>query len=104
MKPPKIDKSALTFGEPPRIRDPKWLASANGRQCDVPGCYAIIGVVGAHIRWDLAGGTSLRPCDSKLLFLCQKHHAEQEIGGAEWLARLVIMLCQERYRTGRGLL
>lgn len=75
-----VDKSALAFGLPFRIKDDKYRQSFKSAGCFSCG---LIGdsTVGAHIRHGLAGGMGLKPCDSLILALCSDCHTEQHEDG-----------------------
>lgn len=106
----KIDKSALRFGEPERVRDPEYRQSARGRPCDVMGCHGDPAtVVGAHIRItspDHPGAAGSKPHDGLLAMLCYGCHEifdrrkpvtrDQMI---DLLSRLVAGLALQRYRA-----
>ena len=80
---PTIDKSALAFGEPRRVRDRKYLNSARTNRCAA--CGSETGVIAAHIRTGNRGGVGLKPSDCCVEFLCDRHHREQEANpGPEW--------------------
>ncbi len=103
---PRIDKSALTFGEPTRIRDDAYRTSAKHRNCDVcalAGRIAAPGtVVLAHINRDGNSGTGLKASDDSSLFLCATHHAEFDTATDRdaWLVdNLVIPMRLNAYRS-----
>jgi len=97
----RIDKSALTFGEPIRIRDRKWLNSANGATCW--NCGAQDGtVIKAHIRWGQRGGASLKPGDDETVDLCGLCHADQESKpGPEWWANCLVNYVKRLYALAK---
>ena len=83
-----------------RIRDRRYLDTAPGRICAVPGCGKTA-ACGCHIRFDLAGGTGLKPSDDEIDWLCAEHHDDQERNpGAEWWIRMVFLpLRRAAYRA-----
>jgi hypothetical protein len=93
----RIDKSELTFGEPVRIRDRKWLDTFEHKEC--MNCGKSDGTtVGAHIRWGLLGGVSLKPSDDCVAALCHACHVDQEASpGPEWWARCFLNYCRRLY-------
>lgn len=102
MKRPRIDKSALTFGEPERIRDRRYLDSFAGRACEA--CGGHHGVIGAHVRTGQAGGASLKPSDHLVVALCHRCHADQEAapGPEWWLENVFKPLLRRRYAAWSG--
>ena len=84
----RIDKSALTFGEPVRIRDRQYLDSIQGSTCWACGAP---GAIGAHMRWGNEGGTALKPSDDLVCPLCNDCHMKQEDNpGPEWWVEHVL--------------
>jgi hypothetical protein len=94
----RIDKSALPFGEPPRVRDDAWRRVQGERSCLK--CGARDGtVVGAHIRAGLEGGVSLKPSDDLVVPLCHRCHSDQEANpGPLWWFELFKSLVRRTYR------
>lgn len=73
MKRPRIDKSQLTHGIPPRVVDKAWRQSARNRACDV--CGADDGtIVLAHLATATNSGMGLKPHDAEGLFLSGPCH------------------------------
>jgi hypothetical protein len=95
----RIDKAALHFGEPPRIRDRKWLDTFEHKECW--NCGRRDGtVVAAHIRWGLAGGTALKPSDDLVVPLCGVCHGDQESNpGPEWWVECLKNYVRSIYRA-----
>ena len=90
----RIEKSALTFGEPIRIRDRKWLDTFEHKECW--NCGRQDGtVVGAHIRWGQAGGASLKPSDDLVIPLCHGCHEGEP--PAEFWANVLKNLARRAY-------
>lgn len=88
----RIDKTALRFGEEPRIRDRAWLDHFHAGTCRVPGCGAV-GCDPAHVRYGQSGGTGLKPSDDLAEGFCHGHHMEQHAwkgGEADWWMERVI--------------
>ena len=93
------------FRIPPLV-DKAYRRSAQGRMCDVPGCYDMETVVLCHIRLPENSGTGLKPPDDASLFLCGKHHDEMDGRGQArpedrclWIVRnIVIPLRRENYQ------
>ena len=85
----------------PRMKDPKYLKSFKGRDCEC--CSAPPDtVVPAHIRSLSAGsGVGLKPSDTDVIGLCQKCHILLDHGGTldrMWVVRnVLISLCRDRY-------
>lgn len=98
MKRPRIDKSALAFGEPARVRDRAYLDTFAGQPCEA--CGATHGVVGAHVRTGHEGGTSLKPSDDLVVALCFRCHQDQEAtpGPEWWLEHVFKRGLRARYR------
>lgn len=96
----KIDKSALRFGEPKRIRDRAWLR-ALAKNCKCAACEADDDtIIAAHIRWGSAGGTGLKPSDDLVVPLCHKCHIDQEANpGPEWWAECMKSAARRAYRA-----
>jgi hypothetical protein len=97
---PRVDKSLLTFGERPRVRDEKYRQSARGRPCMACGRQDDT-VVLAHIN--IAGnfGRGLKAGDNESVFLCGLCHADldADTARATWLVRNVLLpLRREAYR------
>jgi hypothetical protein len=93
----RIDKSALHFGEPVRIRDRKWLDTFEHKECWNCG-RGPKGVVGAHIRTGLEGGGSLKPGDDLVVPLCHDCHTDQESKpGPVWWANCLKSLARRAY-------
>lgn len=97
---PRIDKSVLTFGERPRVRDEKYKRSANGRPCMACGRQDD-SVVLAHIN--IAGnfGRGLKAPDDESVFLCGLCHRDCDTDSdrAKWLVRNILLpLRREAYR------
>lgn len=101
--------------KPGRLVDHAYRKSAQGRECDVPGCHDQETVVLAHIRLPENCGTGLKPPDDESLFLCRTHHDEldRRVGGislaadcmsaALWIVRnIVIPLRKENYRLWKA--
>lgn len=91
------------FGNPKteRLRDPAYRKSAQGRQCDVPGCHDTETVVLAHISIAGNSGMGIKPPDDESLFLCAKHHDEfdgrrdyedaRTRDGHRWIVRNIVI-------------
>jgi hypothetical protein len=98
----RIDKAALHFGEPPRIRDRKWLDTFEHKECWNCGEDGSVSksVVPAHIRWASLSGTSLKPGDDLTVPLCGRCHADQEANpGPEWWAECLKNYVRSIYRA-----
>lgn len=99
MTRPRIDKSALAYGEPPRITDQAWRRSARDRACDVCRINDQT-IVLAHFR--RAGcGIGIKPHDAEGLFLCGRCHAEWDTSPDRegWLIdNYVVPQMHRRYR------
>jgi hypothetical protein len=91
----RIDKAALHFGEPPRIRDRKWLDTFEHKECWNCGKEPEGDVVGAHIRWGHEGGGSLKPSDDLVIPLCFKCHQGEP--PAEFWANVLKNLARRAY-------
>lgn len=72
----RINKSELTIGEPERIRDRKYLDTAEHRACER--CGSRVGVVGCHLNAEGHGGQGLKAGDDQVLFLCWSCHREMD--------------------------
>lgn len=72
---PRIDKSELAYPVRPRFRVAKYLKSFCHRSCI--SCGTDQGVIPAHIRHGLAGGTALKPDDTLVMPLCDTCHRLQ---------------------------
>lgn len=96
-----IDKSALKFGEPRRVRDRAWLLSARDRVCDRCGNDGKLTgmVVACHVRAGNEGGTRLKPSDDLVVFMCSDCHRLQEANpGPEFWFDLFKLWLRRRYR------
>lgn len=75
-----------------RIVDPAYRRSAQDHSCENCGAP---NAMGAHPRTGGTGGTSAKPSDDLLIFLCDDCHLRspdnQEHGGARWLARFFML-------------
>jgi hypothetical protein len=89
----RIDKAALHFGEPPRIRDRKWLDTFEHKEC--MNCGDTGTVVGAHIRWGQSGGTQLKPSDDLVIPLCFRCHQGEP--PAEFWANVLKQVARRAY-------
>lgn len=98
---PRIAPTTPVQQRQPRFRDPAYLKSANGRECDV--CRAVGTTVFAHMRAGNEGGMGLKPSDMLGSFLCFDCHTEQESQpGLEWWGENVLKpLMIERYGKWR---
>ena len=77
---PKIDKSALTFGEPKRIRSKEHLRFVASQPCMICGrspSYA------HHIRYAQSRGLGLKVSDEFTVPLCATHHHHIHTTGKE---------------------
>jgi hypothetical protein len=77
---PKIDKSALTFGEPRRIRSKEHLRFVASQPCMICGrspSYA------HHIRYAQSRGLGLKVSDEFTVPLCATHHHHVHTTGKE---------------------
>lgn len=112
----RVDKSALPIGTPPRVKDKAYRDSAKGRECERCGKPGHTGeVVAAHVRTGLEGGTSYRPSDDLVVFLCSPCHllakdAQERHPGADWWLNEIFkpwlrrryQLWKERRNAARG--
>jgi hypothetical protein len=99
-----IDKSALTFGEPLRIRDRKWLDAHEHFECMACGRPGDGSVVAAHIRAGHEAGGSQKPSDDLVVPLCASCHADQERnpGPMWWLNAILKPLMRRRYTNWKA--
>ena len=77
---PKVDKSALTFGEPKRIRCKEHLRFVASQPCLICGrspCHA------HHVRYAQSKGLSLKVSDEFTVPLCAIHHHNIHTTGRE---------------------
>ncbi|GEM_PF-1449646 len=99
----RIDKSALAFGEPERIRDRAYLDSAHGRACECCGQLWHGAVVAAHINTEQAGGKGLKAGDDLTLALCAECHRQCDTdprGVAVWITENIVKpFLRRRYRA-----
>jgi len=101
----RVDKSALPYGEPERVRDRRWLDTARDRPCEV--CGSTGTTVGAHVRCTTYAGAGQKPDDRHVLWLCFDHHRQFDGLGTEdkalWLVRNVVLpLCESRYSNWKA--
>jgi len=73
---PAIDKSALAFGVPKRVKDDRYRDSAKDRPCDV--CRSEGTTVLAHIAIPGNSGMGTKPSDDESLFLCGVCHDQMD--------------------------
>lgn len=92
-----IDKSALAIPQGKPVRDRRYLNTAPQHSCAWPGC-AGIGVVGAHIRAGLRGGTSYKPSDDETEWLCGEHNETSDKLGMEFWFELYVQQRKAEYR------
>ena len=108
-----VNKSLLSFGEPERVRDRRWLDQAPEHLCASCGKEA---QVAAHIRTGNRGGTGLKPGDDCSDWACSKCHFDQEntpgavwwyenvrkepttLGPQEWMDKVYIPKRKQAYR------
>ncbi|PWC54405.1 hypothetical protein TSA6c_00315 [Azospirillum sp. TSA6c] len=99
----RVDKSALTFGEPERIRDRAYLDSSNGRACECCGQLWNGAVVAAHVSIEQSAGMGLKASDDLTLDLCHDCHSSFDTdprGHAVWIAENIVMKwLRHRYRA-----
>lgn len=99
----RIDKAALTFGEPERIRDRAYLDSAQNRACECCGKLWHGAVVAAHVNTEQAGGAALKAGDDLCLFLCAACHRSCDTdprGIAVWITENIVKpFLRRRYRA-----
>jgi hypothetical protein len=105
----RIDKSALPIGTPPRVEDEAFLRSARHRDCERCGCPGSTGkVVACHVRAGHEGGTSYKPSDDLVVFMCSACHREQEAQeGADahirwWFEMIFKPMLRRRYRIWKA--
>ncbi|MCM8735939.1 hypothetical protein M5E06_17545 [Azospirillum sp. A1-3] len=102
-KPGRIDKSALAFGEPERIRDRAYLDSAQNRACECCGQLWHGAVVAAHVNTEQGGGMALKNGDDAVLFLCGTCHQSCDTdprGVAVWITENIVKpFLRRRYRA-----
>ena len=73
---PRINKAALAFGVPERVKNKRYQQSAKDRPCDV--CRSEGTTVLAHIAITGNSGAALKPSDDESLFLCNVCHDEMD--------------------------
>lgn len=99
----RVDKSALAFGEPERIRDRAYLDSAHGRACECCGQLWHGAVVAAHVNTEQAGGKGLKAGDDLTLALCAECHRQCDTdprGVAVWITENIVKpFLRRRYRA-----
>ena len=72
------------LGKQPRMEDPAYLESAQGRSCEAMGPHQG-DVVACHIRAGSMAGKGRKPDDWRTVFMCVKCHADQEANpGMKW--------------------
>lgn len=79
-----VDKSALVFGEPHRLRDDAYRKSAKDRPCDACGHGGDGSVVLAHISIDGNAGRGIKAPDDESVFLCGRCHDRFDRGVDKW--------------------
>jgi hypothetical protein len=102
----RIDKSKLTHGTPPLIRDPAYVKAVRHQPC-----VLTHGTPSdpSHLRFRLGGGAGYKPPDDRILPLAPALHRQSHGGNGElafWRAHLtdellmdaLIALAEKRYR------
>lgn len=81
MTLPRLLPKSKRLGMPERIRSPGHLKWVRQHGCSVKGCKDT-DIHAHHVRLGSHAGMGQKPCDSKVVSLCQHHHDRAHDGEA----------------------